>query len=112
MQEWNRQYTIYDGHPFQRFYIWEAADSWRSDPTTRAEAAEYIPQFIEDLTAESDIVRSTAEFHLRAWTKQSFLHDWQGHRPDRPTSQEGEQMQVAWKEWWEKNRDSFVKQVP
>ncbi|TWU14368.1 hypothetical protein CA54_32130 [Symmachiella macrocystis] len=112
MQEWNRQYTIYEGHPFQRFYIWEAADAWRSDPTTRAEAAEFIPQFIEDLTAESDIARSTAEFHLRAWTKQSFGHDWQGHRPDRPTSQEGEQMQVAWKEWWEKNRDSFVKQVP
>jgi hypothetical protein len=73
-----------------------------------AEIPEAIPLCIEWLTNPDNTVRADAEACLIRWTHQSFDHNWPGYHYQRPTLEEGQAMQVRWREWWKHNKDSFA----
>ena len=73
-----------------------------------AKIPQAIPRLIDWLGGDDPVVRNNAEIRLQAWTGQSFGHDWEGMKYDRPTLQEGQKMQPLWRDWWEKNKGSFV----
>jgi hypothetical protein len=70
-----------------------------------------IPLCIDWLTHTDSTVRSWAEYHLRRWTNRSFAHNWKDGEWDRPTLEEGKEMQTLWRAWWEKNKKTFKPMV-
>jgi hypothetical protein len=74
---------------------------------TRSQAADAIPALIEQLGDGNAYVRSAADFHLRQWTGKVLGHDWDGHKSNRPTLEEGKTMQAQWRQWWTQNEKDF-----
>ncbi len=74
---------------------------------TRSQAADAIPKLIAQLDDGNAYVQSAAEFHLREWTGKVFGRDWEGHKSNRPTREEGNRMQAKWRQWWERTERDF-----